>query len=216
MSFFGRTKSTESRVKKGLLDVRMTERKLMQSIKKIQRNERKLLLEVRKLLDEGSPDEARLLAHNLVESRQTVKKLGRVRAFLHVLEGYFKEAHMALIRGEAVEELAEVLARTNDLVSVEDLERTFVAMEVELENLTLNMEGTQELLEDVGDMGDPLEEDEDTFVTSLITELQQTKKEDISRKVTEMVQIDHLLPRVPKAVDEEEEEEDGYGYDLAR
>lgn len=187
------SKKISNDIRKGLLQSRMSERKVDKAIKKMNKSEKKLLLEVKELLDSNNEEEARLLVKELVQSRSHIKNLVKLKFYARGIEFFFKNAQTQLIKGEAMDDIARVLTKVNRLLSMDDLNQTFFAIEQESEELNLNLEQAAESL---SSLDDPIDEDEE--VDQIISELSATSHEQIIPKINELVDINKLIPSVPK------------------
>ena len=191
-------------ITQGLLKSRMTERKVDHSINKLQKSQKKLLFEIKGLLDSNNTDEARLLARELVQSRSSIKQLGKLKFYVRGIQFFFKNAQLQMIKGESIDSIAKVLTKVNRLMSAESLDQTFMAIENEMEGLNLNLEQANESLEM---LDEPIDEDE--YVDEVIKELSTTKKENIVPKINELVNLKKLIPPIPK-FDAELKDEDEF------
>ena len=187
------SKKISREITQGLLKSRMTEKQVDRSIKKLQKSQKKLLLEIKGMIDSHNIEEARLLARELVYSRSSIKQLGKLKFYVRGIQFFFKNAQTQMLKGETLDNIAEVLTKVNRIMSVETLDQTFMAIENEMEGLNLNLEEASEALEF---LDEPIDEDE--FVDEIITELQSVKKEDAIPKINELVSLKKLLPAIPK------------------
>lgn len=197
------SKKIAKEIRQGLLQSRMSERKVDRSIKKINRAQKKLLFEVKQLLDSNNDNEARLLVKELAQSQKTIKNMVRMKFYCRGVNYFFKNAQTQMIKGEAMEDIAEVLVKVNRIMSVEDLDQAFLALENESEELNLNLEQATESLET---LDEPIDDDE--YVDNIIKELQGTEQEKVVPKINEIVDLNKLIPSVPKFDQELREDED--------
>ena len=194
-----KAKKLQKKVQKGYTEARISEKLLFRQIKKIQKSEIKLLREIRNLIDDNQIDEARLLASNIISSRKTIQKLGKMRFTLRSIQMQFKEAQTALIKGETVENLANALGYANRLINADSIDEAFIHLETEVETLSDNLDQSDNLLEELSDFNDPLS-NEDEFVDNILVELGKISKKQLNSKIEEIIKIDSLLPKVPEDI----------------
>ena len=200
-----KSKKLQDKVRKGYTEARISEKMLLRQIKKIQKSERRLLLEIRTLIDENQIKEARILAMNIIDSRKTIQKLGKMRLTIRNIQMQFKEAQTALIKGETVENLVNALGYANRLVNADSIDEAFLHLETETETLSNNLEEADNLLEDLGDFTDPLANEEE-FVDTILVELGKIPSKKVNAKIDEILKIDSLLPKVPETTAEKDKE----------
>jgi hypothetical protein len=196
------SKKNSHEVRQGLLKSRLTEKQIDRSLKKMQRSEKKLLLEIKHLLDSNNEQEARLLTKELLSSRKTIKELGKMKFYMRGIQHFFKSAQVQLLKGETLDTIAKSLIKVNQIMSTESLDKTFIALESEFEELNINMEQANESLELLNEPND-----EEDFVEDIISELKSVTKEKAPTKINELVSLSKILPPIPK-FDNETEDED--------
>ena len=199
------SKKLRLQITQGLVKSRMAEKKVDMSIKKMQQSQRKLLYEIKNLLDSNNDDDALLLAKELAQSRSSIKQLGKMKFYFRGIQFFFKNAQSNMVKGESMDEIAHVLTRVNNLMSAENLDQTFMAVENEMESLDLNMEQVDYSLES---LDEPLDEDE--YADQIINELKTTNSESIGPKINEMVNLTKLLPSIPKFDQELKDDTDDF------
>ncbi len=197
------SKKVSREITQGLLKSRMTERQVDRSIKKMQQSQKKLLYEIKSLIDSNNEAEARVLLKELVQSRNSMKQLGKLKFYARGIGFFFKNARVQLIKGEALDNIAEVLTKVNSIMSAESLDQMLFAMDNEMETLNLNLEQANETLED---LDEPIDEDE--YVDEIIHELGSVKNEQVAPKINEIVDINKLLPSIPKFDAELQDDDD--------
>ncbi len=197
------SKKMSKEITQGLLKSRLTEKKVDRSILKMQKSQKKLLFEIKNLIDSNNDDQARLLAGEIAQSRKAIKKLGKLKFYVRGINFFFKDAQLHMIKGESLENIAKALIKVNKIMSIDSLDETFMAIENEMEELNLNLEQADQTLEV---LDDPIDEDE--YVDNVIKELSSVKKDEIIPKINDLVNLNKLIPPIPKFDKEMKEEDD--------
>lgn len=186
------SKKISKEIAQGIITSRMTEKKVDRSIRSLQKSQKKLLYEIKGLLDSNNADDARLLAVELAQSRTSIKQLGKLKFYCRGIQFFFKNAQMQMIKGETMDQIAHVLTKVNKMMSIESLDRTFLAVEDQMETLNLNLEQTDDALES---LDEPIDNDE--YADQVLSELKSVKPDEVSTKINELVSISKLLPSIP-------------------
>ena len=197
------SKKISNEIRQGLLKSRMTERHIDRSINKMNKSNKKLLFEVKKFLDSNNTTEAKLLVHELVQSQNSIKQLGKMKFYVRGIQYFFKSAQIQMLKGETLDQVARVLTKVNKMMSMESLDQTFFMIESEMEELDLNLEQSTASLEF---LDEPIDEDE--FVDQVISELKSVKDDKIVPKINELVSLNKLLPAIPQFDKELKEDDD--------
>ena len=198
------TKKISKEITDGLIKSKMTEKKVDRSIIKMQKSQKKILYEIKDLIDSNNDSEARLLAKELAQSRNSIKQLGKLKFYIRGINFFFKNAQIQMIKGESVKDISNILIKLNNMMSVESLDQGFMALENEMEGLNLNLEQADQALEN---LDNPIDEDE--YTDEIIKELSSVKKEEVAPKINDLVNLKKLLPQIPQ-FDKEMKDEDDY------
>lgn len=183
-------------IAKGTLDSRLKERNIKRTIRKMQKSERGLLLEVRKLLENNQKDQATILAQNIITSRKTIQQLGRLQFYVKSIQSFYRQAQLALIKGETIDTIARSLTAVNRILSIESFDQTLDAIETELETLDISLDQATEILED---FSDPLV-NTDVYIDNIINELENAEPEQIQSKISDIVSTENILPKIPEEI----------------
>ena len=124
-----------------------------------------------------------------------------MKFYVRGIQFFFKNAQVALIKGETLETIAKTLTKVNKMLSLDSLDKTFVAIESELTTLDINLEQN---IESFDAIEDPIDH-EDEYVDQIVSELQHVEKDKTSHKIHELLSIDKLMPPIPKFSAEEED-----------
>eukprot|EP00009_Paramoeba_aestuarina_P008613 CAMPEP_0201520784 /NCGR_PEP_ID=MMETSP0161_2-20130828/12549_1 /ASSEMBLY_ACC=CAM_ASM_000251 /TAXON_ID=180227 /ORGANISM="Neoparamoeba aestuarina, Strain SoJaBio B1-5/56/2" /LENGTH=208 /DNA_ID=CAMNT_0047919267 /DNA_START=93 /DNA_END=719 /DNA_ORIENTATION=- len=191
MSLFGKGKKQDpvkqAREWKGQLraQIRVCERQ----IRDLQREEKKAQQAVRDAAKRGDKASAKILARELVHSRQAKERLFTARAHLNSINLQLQSQIATMRVAGCMQESAEVMKMMNEVVKLPELHQTMMTMGMEMEKAGLIEEMMTDTLEDV--LG--VEEGEvDAEVAKVFEEL--------------AIDLDGKAPVVPQTVQEEEKE----------
>lgn len=153
--------------------MRTEKRNIDRQIREIDREEKKLQLEIKKLARMGGQEASiRILAKNIVQSRQATTKLYTAAANINAVSMQMRTMAAQASLGKTMKLTGETMKRMNKLMSAPETQNAMMELGREMERAGF----LQEMMDDALDMDDELENEEvDAEVDKVIAEVTLSK-----------------------------------------
>jgi len=167
---FGRSKTPKEIVREHQRVIRKSMRDVDRERTALQNQEKKLTLEIKKMAKQGQMGAARIMAKDLVRTRNQVQKFYRLHSQLQAVSLRMQTLQSTQAMAEAMRGVAKAMYSMNRQMNLPAMQRVLMEFEKQTEKMELKSEMMNDTIDDVME-GDNDEQESDEIINQVLDEI---------------------------------------------
>jgi len=167
---FGRKMTPEEQLKKNQRALNKAMRELDRERAKMEQQEKKIIADIKKMAKAGQMDAVKIMAKDLVRTRQYVKKFMLMKANIQAVSLKIQTLKSQNSMAQAMKGVTKAMMSMNKQMKLPEIQKIMQEFEKQSEIMDMKEEMMSDVLDDaLGEEGD--EEETDAIVTQVLDEL---------------------------------------------
>lgn len=177
-ALFGKRKTPEQILKQNQRALNRTVRELDREKGRMEQQEKKLIADIKKMAKQGQMDAVKIMAKDLVRTRNFVKRFVLMRANIQAVSLKLQTLRSQAAMANAMKGVSKALKSMNSKMKLPQMQKIMMEFERESEIMDMKEEMMNDAIDDVME-GDEDEEESDAIVSQVLDELGLSLSDDL-------------------------------------
>ncbi|XP_071491084.1 charged multivesicular body protein 2a-like [Diadema setosum] len=177
-ALFGKRKTPEQILKQNQRALNKTIRELDREKSRMEQQEKKVIADIKKMAKQGQMDAVKIMAKDLVRTRNFVKRFVLMRANIQAVSLKLQTLRSQAAMANAMKGVSKALKSMNSKMKLPQMQKIMMEFERESEIMDMKEEMMNDAIDDVME-GDEDEEESDAIVSQVLDELGLSLTDDL-------------------------------------